>query len=135
MEFRGVRKMGAPARRRVPAKVFATFAIFSISRDFSATRRRAPRRGTKGERGVSHPSAAVKTLATAAAYLSDYSLSRSLSPPPSLSTSRFRGDGVTRILAKSSDVMKVLDARNSLLGESASPRGAHSSRRQCPFRH
>lgn len=42
MEFRE-RERWAPRRRRLPTKVFATFAIFSISRDFSTTRRSARR--------------------------------------------------------------------------------------------
>jgi len=48
MEFRE-RERWAPRRRRLPTKVFATFAIFSISRDFS-TARRSARRAEKGKR-------------------------------------------------------------------------------------
>lgn len=97
MEFRE-RERWAPPRRRLPTKVFATFAIFSISRDFSTTRRSA-RRAEKWKR--------VCVLRVCWTPLCDSVLMT-----------------LPRILGKSSDVMKVLVARaqSSLFRESASTR-------------
>lgn len=94
------RERWAPQRRRLPTKVFATFAIFSISSDFSTTRRSA-RRAEKWKR--------VRVPVFVGLH----------------STLWFRPNDVTAYIEKiTSDVMKVLvaRARSSLFWESASTR-------------